>query len=272
MERLLVLRLESIGCTAEAWFNGVPVARVGGGGAGRPGGPPSLTMVPVHEYTLQGANELELVVQPAAPGNAAPRQPVLCDGQSAASLRLLLPRMAGVAHPGSARTVAQLDWAPAADSVVEMPASVRGKADLPIALPRWRWLEAPVIDDLPALKPVVVKYLLDIALGLARGNAEPLVQASRLRLEELALAYGRQLSDDVAQLRLQVQQMHAAQPLKPALPSADTLLLRRVAGGRLIECLGLDGLPFLRSTTAGGGSVAWPVRLALVEGQLYVLR
>lgn len=267
MERLLVLRLEAVGCMAEAWINGVPVARV----LGQPG-TPGLASVPVHEYTVQGDNHLLLVAQPGPPGGSVPPQPVLADGQRAACLRLLLPRLAGVAHPGSARGLAQLDWAPAADAVVELPAQVSGTVNLPIAMPRWRWLDAPVIDDTPDLLPMVAKWLLEIALGLARGNAEPLVQASRLRLEELAQAYGRQLSHDVAALRQQVQQLHAAQPLQPLLPSVDNLLLRRVADGRLIECLGRDGLPFLRSATAGGGSVAWPVRLAMVEGQAYVLR
>ena len=59
MERLLVLRLEALGCEAEALLNGVPLARVGGGR-------PVLTL-PVHEYTLSGTNEIELVVKPAAP-------------------------------------------------------------------------------------------------------------------------------------------------------------------------------------------------------------
>jgi len=55
MERLLVLRLESVGCTAEAVLNGVPLVRVG---AGR-----SVATLPVHEFTLAGVNEVELVVK-----------------------------------------------------------------------------------------------------------------------------------------------------------------------------------------------------------------
>ena len=30
MDRLVVLHLEAVGCTAEAWLNGVPLARVEG--------------------------------------------------------------------------------------------------------------------------------------------------------------------------------------------------------------------------------------------------
>ncbi len=271
MERLLVLRLEALGCQAEARLNGVPLVRVGATQA--------VATLPIHEYTLSGSNEVELVIDPGPPG--APEglpapEPRLSDGQAWASLRLLLPRIGQVAHPSNARTLAQLDWAPPADEVYETPHSQRRTVELPISFPRWRWLDAPVIApllaDSPALKKDLAAYLLAIAIGLTRGNPEPLVQATRLRLEELALAYQRNLADDVGRLRLQVQQLHAAAPLKPTLPSAAKLLLRPVAGGRLLECLASDGLPLLRSPLAGGGSVAWPLRVALVEGKFYVLR
>ncbi len=262
MDRLLVLRLECAGCEAEAVFNGVPLLRTG---ATRPAAAQA-----VHEFTLAGANELCLVVGPA-PAGAEP-EPHLADGRAWASLRLLLPRVGSVAHPASARTLAQLDWAPAADTVYETPLALNANVELPISFPRWRWFDAPAVEDTPALRREVAAYLLPIALGLARGNPEPLVQAARLKLEDLATAYQRPLAEDVGRLRLHVQQLHAAQPLKPVLPSAAKLQLRVVGGGRLVECLAGDGTPALASETAGGGRIAWPVRLAAVEGRFYVVR
>jgi len=268
MDRLLVLRLEAAGCVAEAWLNGLPLARV------QPGQALSL---PVHEFTCAGANELELSIEPGPPLGlgppAAPElQPCLSDGKTGASLRLLLPRVGSVAHPASARTLAQLDWAPAEGQVYTRPLRLRERAELPINFPRWRWLDAPVIEEQAGLRPELAAYLLELALGLRRGDAEPLIQASRLRLEELALAYQRELSVDVQRLRQHIQQLHAAQPLLPELPAAAQMLLRPVAGGRLLECLRADGTPLLQSPTAGGGRMAWPLRVARVEGKFYVLR
>lgn len=264
MERLLVLRLEVAGCTAEALFNGVPLIRAS---ATAP-----VATVPVHEFAFAGGNTIELVAHPAAPGAPDTPEPMLSDGQCFASLRLLLPRTGGVAHPGSARTLAQLDWAPPADAVFEAPVRQQRSVELPINFPRWRWIDAPVVPESPTLKADVARYLLDIAVGLRRGNPEPLIQASRLRLEDLAQAYQRNLADDVGRLRVHIQQLHAAEPLQPALPAAGKLLLRAVAGGRLLECLRPDGSPLLQSPTAGGGSIAWPLRLAAIEGRFYVLR
>lgn len=264
MERLLVLRLESIGVVAEAVVNGVPLAR-SGPAAG-------AVTVAIHEYTLAGGNEVQLVIQPPAPGVLGAPQPLLSDGKRGASLRLLLPRVGQLAHPENARTLAQIDWAPPSGDVTEIPYTLRQAVELPIAFPRWRWLDAPVVNEPRALAGAVATYLQGLALGLARGDPEPLVLAARLRFEELAQAYQRNLADDVGRLRLQIQQWHAQEPLQPTMPQADALLLRPIAGGRLLECLTLDGQPVLQSPLANGGRIAWPVRLAAIEGRFYVIR
>lgn len=266
MDRLLLLRLEGVGCHAEAGLNGVPLARIG------PAQP--LLSLPVHEFTFAGANTLTLVIEPSPATHATPPEPEprLSDGRSAASLRLLLPRLGGLAHPGSARTVAQIDWAPAADALEEMPLTLSRTVELPIAFPRWRWADLPPVPDHPRLAAEVAAWLLPIAIGLRRGDAEPLIQASRLRLEELAQAYGTDLAAEATRLRRQVQTLHAQEPLQPPLPAAAKLRLRRVAGGRLLECLSADGRPALHSPLPEGGWVAWPMRVGLIDGRPYALR
>ena len=57
-------------------------------------------------------------------------------------------------------------------------------------------------------------------------------------------------------------------------PTAETLLLRVVAGGRLLECLNPIGAPVLSTLNdeASLANIAWPLRLTLIEGNVYVLR
>ena len=76
----------------------------------------------------------------------------------------------------------------------------------------------------------------------------------------------------MARLRQNIQALHGAQALKPALPAAGKIRLRSVAGGRLVECLTAEGTALLQSPVAGGGTVTWPLRIAAVEGRFYVLR
>ncbi len=264
MERLLVLRLETIGVAAEALLNGVPLARTAAAGG--------AVTVPIHEYTCGGANELELVIDPPPPGAESAPAPLLADGRCGASLRLLLPRIGQAAHPENARTLAQIDWAPLADEVTEVPHRLRQAVDLPIAFPRWRWLDAPPVAEPATLLAPAAKFLQGLALALMRGDAEPLVLAARLRFEELAQAYQRNAAEDAARFRDHLKALHAALPLKPAMPKADALLLRPLAGGRLLECLQPGGEPALQCATAGGGRVAFPVRVAVIEGRFYVVR
>ena len=283
MDRRLVLRLETIGIAAEAVFNGVPLLRTqappqgAAGPADATAGPAAAQRlsISVNEYALAGSNTLQLRVQPpppGPPGQAIETEPWLSDGQRGACLRLLLPRLGQRAHPEVARTLAQLDWAPVADTVVELPAEVTQAVDLPLNFPRWRWLDAPLVANTAALQGAAAAFLQGLALALSRGDAEPLLQASQLRLEELAQAYQHNVADDVGRWRLQLQQLHAAQPLRPLMPKPSSLLLRPVANGRLLECLTPEGQPVLHSAVAGGGQVFWPLRLSHIDGRFYVLR
>jgi hypothetical protein len=273
MERLLLLRLEAAGCQAEAVLNGVPVARVDARNA--PG--TRVACIPVHEYTLAGGNRLGLVVNPhpvnLPAGPTPPPTPNVADGQTWVKLRVLLPRQGQPASENAARTLAQLDWAPAEHEVFETPLVLQQTMELPVTFPRWRWLDAPVPELTPGLKMQALAFLQRLAIDLTRGDPESLLAAARLRFEELGQAYQRDPAIDVARVRAHVQQLSASQALRITPPTPETLVLRPVADGRLLDCLGPDGQPILRTApTEFGATHAWPIRLAVVDGQFYVLR
>ncbi|MFO1330416.1 MAG: hypothetical protein U1F56_23935 [Rubrivivax sp.] len=263
MDRLLVLRVRSQGATAEAWLNGVPVARTPKGGGD--------CSVPVHEYVVAGANRLELVIDPPLPG-AGEAQPQIGGGDARADAALLLPRIGQLAADHAARLLGQVSWASPEGEIYRPPVHLAQELDIPVRFPRWRWLDAPVIDDVGSLRAPAATFLQDIAIALARGDAEHMVNCAKLRFEEIALAYQRQPADDVARWRARVQLLHAQKALRPELPTPDTLVLRPVADGRLLECLGPDGLPVLRCARPDGSRVYWPMRLAAVERRFYPLR
>ncbi|QHJ00975.1 hypothetical protein GT347_25090 [Xylophilus rhododendri] len=270
MERLLVIKLDAVGCEAEAWINGIAVARVD---AARP-----RAIVPVHEYTIAGANRLELVVWPrpaAAPPDQALPPPLAlkADGLQSARLAILLPRAGNAADESASRCLAQLDWAPVAGLPYEAPVSVTQDVALPVSFPRWRWLDAPLAEPTPALAAQALALLQNLARDLAEGNIESFVGAARLRTDELAAAYQVPVDESTERLRRHLASLADGGP--PAfLPlDAGSLFLRKLAGGRLLECLDASGEAALRTAPdAAGTSRSFPVRLAAVEGKLYVLR
>lgn len=260
MERLLILRLSSEGVAAEARLNDIPVARTPAGGG--------VVSVPVHEFTFAGDNRLALVIGPGQ----APQTPVLREAPSLANVRLLLPRTGQPGSETSARTLAALDWAAPADELFRVPLRVQDTPHLKVKFPRWRFQDAPALGPPEAQAEMVAGFLQDLALSLMRGDPEVFAAAARLRFEEVALAYQRRAEDDLARWRARVQLLHAQKALKLPLPLPADLNLRACADGRLLECLGADGQPVLRCTRPDGSQLSWPLRVAIVEGRVYVLR
>ncbi len=264
MDRLLVLRVRSKGVAAEAWLNGLPIARTPKGGGD--------CCVPVHEFVVAGANRLELVVEPPPLTTPAAPAPAIGDGAARADAALLLPRVGQLGNDATARLLGQVVWASPDGEVYRPPVQLSQELDIPVRFPRWRWLDGPKITEVDSLRGSAATFLQDVAIALARGDPEHMVVIAKLRFEELALAYGRPAADDLARWRARVQLLHAQKAIRPELPTPESLQLRLVADGRLLECLGADGLPVLRCARPDGSRVYWPMRLAAVERRFYPLR
>ena len=265
MERLMVIKLNGQGCTAEVWLNGLPVARV------TPLTPSSI--VPVHDAALAGANRLELVVGPDSGAAGAAALLETAPHAMVAQVHLLLPRTGHAIDETQARTLVQLEWSCAAGESLTLPARRVQDAELPIRFPRWRWLDAPVVQPTPALARQAQAFVGGLARDLARGQTESFMAATRLRTEELAIAYQRSPESEAIRLREWLDQMYASaclvwQPLAP-----DEMQLRPLAGGRLLECLGGDGRAALTTMPDKAGNIlALPLKLSVVEDRFYVLR
>lgn len=269
MERLMLLQLQAQNCEVEAWLNGVLVARAG---VARP-----QVSVPVHEYALAGRNEIELVIAPVpfAPLDlpSSLQIPQLARQTMRAVADILLPRVGAAADDQSARSLARCEWMAAEGEPIQLPARQAVEVDLPLKFPRWRWLDAPQADAGAALHLQVYHFVQQLALDLARGQTEGFLAATRLRNEELALAYQREPQHEIARLRSQLERLHAAKRLQWLSLQREGLRLRPQAGGRLLECLDASGEPALRTVPDDNGTcLAFPLRLAVVESKLYVLR
>ena len=266
MERLMVVMLEAVGCAAEVLLNGMPVAALGAEG-GR-------ACMAVHEYTLAGRNRMVLAIHPAAAGEAVTPQPRIAIGATWARATLLLPRMGRVVNDPSTRVLGAVEWAVAEGTSFDVPAVHAREFDLPVNFPRWRWLDAPVIELTEPVRRQILGFVQKLAVEMALGNAEPLLQATRLRFDELALAYQTSAEAAIRRFRDDLQQRFAAGALKIVPPTAQDLVLRPLVDGRLVACLAAKGGPALHTQNGDPalGEQAWPLRLAMVEGNIYVLR
>jgi hypothetical protein len=265
MERMMVVKLVGQGCTAEAWLNGLPMARV------TPLVPEAV--MPVHEAALAGPNRLEVVVGPDSGAQSAAALLQTSPQPMAVQARLLLPRVGRVVDEHQVRTLAQVEWACATDEPLALPAMQRQDVDLAIRFPRWRWLDAPVVKPSATLRQQAHAFILGLARDLARGQTESFLTATRLRTEELAMAYQRSPDSESARIREWLEQMYAFSRLVWQPLTLDEMQLRPLAGGRLLECLGGNGRAALTTMPdKAGNSLALPLKLSVVEGRFYVLR
>ena len=265
MERLLMLHLQAGACAAEVLLNGMPIAYVGPEGG--------HACLPVHEYTLTGKNRLELVAGAGVPGQAAPPQPRVALVPTWARARLVLARQGRSAADPDVRVLVSVEWLAPEGKSYDAPVMQTKDVDLPVNFPRWRWFDAPPIGINASVQRQVLEFLQQLALDLGRGEPDSLLGAAKLRFDELALAYQRTTTEGVQRFRDHLQQLYAAKALKLIPPKAEELVLRPVLHGRLIDCLTSTGGPALRTQNeAALGNHAWPLRVAMVEGKIYVLR
>ncbi len=261
-----MLELASGGCAVEAQLNGMPIAALGPGGG-------SVSLA-VHEYTLAGRNQLTLVIAPPPPGASVPSQPRIAIGATWARARLVLVSQGQSPVDPGARVLGVVEWAATEGKAYDAPSTHSRDVELPVNFPRWRWLDAPAIGVTPALQRQVLEFIQQLGVELGRGNPEPLITAAKLRFDELAVAYQTDLNAGVQRFREHLQQLYAAKALKIVPPTAFELVLRPLVEGRLLECLAPTGGPALKTQNEVPelGEHAWPVRLAVVEGRIYVLR
>jgi hypothetical protein len=266
MDRVILLCLQTQGCAAEVRLNDFPVCRATSGS--------KKVFLPVHEYVLAGMNLITLTIDPVESHLAKRRpEPKIASGNVSASLQMFLCHVGQLACGQPSRVLTELDWAAADGEIYRAPLVVSGEVSLPIKFPRWRWLDAPEILNIEAARPLVTEFLQNLVVDLIGGKVDSFLAASRLRLDELALAYQRPVADLAVQLRSRMQLMHAQKTLKLLMPLHDEIRLVPCANARLVDCVGAAGEPVLR-TMAGpdGSSASWPTRIAIVNGQCLILR
>jgi hypothetical protein len=266
MDRVMLLCLQTQGCAAQVRINDFPVCRVAKDS--------KKVFLPVHEYVLAGMNTIALEIEPAESNLPGRRSaPKIAEGNVSASLRMFLCHVGQPTSGQTSRVLAELDWVVSDGEVYRAPLIVSSEVSLPIKFPRWRWLDAPEISNIEMAKPLVTEFLQNLVMDLITGKVDSFLAASRLRLDELALAYQRPVADLAVQLRSRFQLMHAQKTLKLLMPGDDEIRLIPCANGRLVDCVGSSGEPALRTSTApDGSSASWPIRIAIVNGQCLILR
>jgi len=187
------------------------------------------------------------------------------------------PRCAKSASGSRARWCAAratLTWAGRDDNEPErFPQEVEGTAEVSLELGPWAWQAADelALDDETAGQ---VANLVDIVRsGLEAGDASSFLELATRGLREIARAYDDSPDEGVRTLRAVIDHSRGAAHWKFPLLPRQLWDLRLVAGNRLIDCVGKDWEPIVRSITdAEDNSFLMPMLVGRVGGQWAILR
>lgn len=226
MDKVCFLDVSIEGCDAEVFLNDAPIVRITPESS-------SAAFPTVSQWTINGENELKVVVAAALSGGDEPRVKATLTSGAAG----------GFPEPGSGPVYAAIDETPGA-SGRELVYSARGTLEHSWGV--WSWQSAPAIALDEATKADLVNFLQTLHDALLQRCPEPLLDACGTMFEEVGRCYGMSAADARNQMRAGIGFVGRSPEwsLAPLDPSG--LLFRPCCGGRVVQPLTRDGQPALR--------------------------
>lgn len=255
----------------EVFLNGIPAGLCGLGasrGFSRP----------IHEFLIDGENELAMLVNPgdspatahlpslqAQPASGAqpppdPREEEFVkstqgDGPGflpQASVDLSLYPVGAMAGDGSGTPLITVSWnllenhgEPAVEDV-PFPRWVRARRNLGPMFGEMRWQSAPPLELDEDTVLDVQSFVLAIHELIEEGDAGSILEISADKYREVSRAYGLPEGERAAAFRRILEEESKKDYWIFETPREEDFSLRLCAGGRLIECVASDWLPLIR--------------------------
>jgi hypothetical protein len=179
------------------------------------------------------------------------------DSKATFAVSLSLYEVGAMALDGTGHPLAQIGWRATDEENVlsrariPFPRWIRRTADLGEMFGSLHWQEAPALELDADARADALAFVLQMRDAIESGNADPILELSADRFEEVSRAYGVSADEREDMLR----KMLTSQSDRPdwlfITPEEDDLALRLVAGGRMVECVATDWRPLIRGVPGG---------------------
>lgn len=260
-------------CEAELFFNGVAVARAGGG-------EPPIARAPVDALAVPGTNELELVVWPGSTPSRARSEvrELPCEGATATAAIVRyepgdLPgeglSLFSVRYPetiAGPRGFRRDEGGPLLDV---FPQTLVARGDLGAAHGHWAWQSAPFLTLGPDLVAEACAVLDEIGAAIEAGDADKMWQLCAAQIDEVCRAFPAMTRDEV---RAELEERLGPGRERPLPRVPERHDFRLAAGGRMLECIDDDWSTSLKLRGRRGRTVGYRILLASIDGKLRVTR
>ena len=268
IDHMIYVEVNKQNCEVELYINGIPVARLSA--------KESSTSEPAHQYLIDGANEIELLIYPGqTPSQARTAQREL-GAKGAYAMAKLVKYPVGV-YPGDAsgEILGMIKWSGQETKKEMFPKSVTTKIELGPLFGRWQWQDAePLTLDKKTLSEISA-YVEKFYAAFLASNGQEIQKLARVRLEEGGKALpGKDTAQADALFLRDVgerkQNKHwKVTPLRPALFD-----FRLCAQGRMVEIVNTDWEPTIRGVFNDNSDdpYTYPMFLSKIKGQWVMVR
>ncbi len=266
---IVLAQLETEGCSAELYLNGVPVKRIA---------PPhvSIANVAVEHLLIAGDNKLELLVEPGAtPSKARFGQHEVDYRPMRASGRLIRFRdgALGLVEHGDMLAEVNFIWTVPQPERRTFPLSLTTTTDPRRLHPRWGWQDAPPLNLDEALVEEACTVLDQVEQAFRSADADSFWRMTAKQLAEMRLAYPA-VTEAAMRADLTKRMAHYQTISDPVMARVRSQHdFRLVAAGRMVELLDKDyTTSFKLRDPNTGAAVPYRMMLARIDGALTITR
>lgn len=273
MNKILLLRATGREVSASVDLNGFPVMQISNTSVGLGGGE-QMKSLSIHEYVLTGVNDLHWTINPWPVNEGENRPKRVSKPNKSMALNIQIILLSSGESGSEERVLFEHTWRPDLDKSIEFPFTEETTLDLPVKFPKWRWVDAPVIADNSENRKLAIDFYHEVLADLSVGSSERLEHYSQYRTEEIAIAYRISEAHLLQSSRDQIIKAYQQGGLELEPQPADAIFFRPIANGRLWELRTLTGDHLLSTPplTAGHKALQVPIRIAIAEKKVYVLR
>jgi hypothetical protein len=264
---ILILEAAVENCSAEFYFNDIPLVRLVPGVTER-------AAVPVNEFLVAGRNTVEVVLQPGPTPATARTEPQTLDDSAMTALgRLTLYPPDSFPGESVGRRYLQVAYR-GGGKQQRFPWPVSQDVQLDSPFGAWSWQRADVLHLTSAVHAEVRGVIRSVQDLYRSRQFDRLLAFKHLGLSEWATAYGESAADQAASMRRVFDEEIWGSPdwsienLDPAQYD-----LRLCAQGRLVECIAKDWWPIVRAApTPSGARTRFAMLLGRLRGEWFQLR
>lgn len=268
--KAICLEAAVAGCEAEVYLNDIPLGRIAGEGVSAL---PDRFGMTVSDYVVNGPNRIELLLFPGErPSLAkAPQEPR--DTAGVQAWIRLAEYDAGVAIGDGGYTLHEV-YFPGDRGELPAPMAVGDTVNVTsqFASP-WAWELAEPLVMSGALVGEATRFVEDVWHIFSTRDVAGQNAISDLNVREGCLAYGSDFRQTRADHNAMLGDIFGDPSFAMRPLDHERFDFRLCAGGRLIECVGIDGKPVVRSEPDREGTILRvPLLLGRVQGRMAWLR